>query len=301
MHYSLLRIRAIHLASFCILTLLLCTGGCLWNPSTTTSAIAEDKSALSLTLRNTTGHRLYISCFSYLKKNTQRLWQWYKTPVYTLEPGQETIVPISSIKNRRDRAHAFGALALFNSPEQAENAIYELLPDENKLDLDRLESHVGGVIEIGIESYGIAGNIFDYDFIPHHNESQNIPELDFVVGNTTGRDLYVAGFIYQRKDDDAVWRYDKTPVVFIKNGESAVIDVDTITDEYDRSYMRGYIGIFESHEKEIADASTFQLLDERRKVSLGVLYLLKNKKILLTSQKYGILGTHIDYTIKTTA
>lgn len=260
---------------------------------------SEKGSQISLAVQNDTGNTLYVSCFSYLKKHLFSRWQWYKTPVYSIEPQEIIHMPISSIHNERDRRDAFGVLALFQTQKEAEDAIYELLHDDQKIELDRLADRVNGIIKIGVESYGIVGNIFDYDYLPSEGKSQaTVPELDFVVENKTGSALYVAGFIYQKKGNDDVWRYDKTPLVFIEDGESAVIDVDTITNPYDRAYMRGYLGIFEKTELEKAQAATFQLLDERNKVNIGVIAQLRHKKIILTEQKYGILGDNINYSIK---
>lgn len=254
---------------------------------------------LSIQVKNITSQTLYATCFSYLKKEAVPRWRWYKTNVYELIPGREVTMPLETFSDKRAVPDAYGVLGVFTSWDEAASAIYELTPDENKIDLDRLSKLNNKTILLGVEQYGIVGDIFDYSFIPNELESHtNVPELDFTVQNATGKPLLVTAFIYQKKDDMPIWRYDKSPVIRIEPGESGLIDVDTITNPYDRKYTRGYIAVFNANEEEIAHNATFQLLKPTQLLSVGLLSALRDRKVVLKNQKYGIMGDVIDFTIK---
>jgi hypothetical protein len=97
-----------------------------------------------------------------------------------------------------------------------------------------------------------------------------------------------------------VWRFDKTPVIKIKPNQTELIDVDTIIEPRDRIYIRGYLAIFDEDEKDMADKSIYELTSQQQKLDVGKLIDLKNKKISIYTQRYGIAGNLVDYVIKPT-
>ena len=252
---------------------------------------------LTITVKNITPRTLYAACFAHMKTKHSPRWRWHKSEVATLKPGVEQEIHIGTLSDKKDLMDIYGSLAVFTQKHDADKAIYELLPDHNKLDLDRIGSIGAKTIIVGVEKYGITGDIFDYDFVPLEG-IEDVEELDFVVENQTGRDIYATAFVYQIKEDMPTWRYDKTPVVFIRKGGTEVIDVDTLIKKYDRKYMRGYLAVFDGTEKEDAYKSTYQLLKPHQKLKLGRLSALQDKKVIINDQKYGIMGDMIDFTIK---
>lgn len=253
---------------------------------------------LEVKIRNITKRILYATCFAYIKKENAPRWHWQKSSVVELMPDKEVIIPIDTFNSPRTVPDAYGVLGVFTNAHEAESAIYELIPDENKIDLDRLKKIQGQTVVLGIEKYGIVGDIFDYSFIPDNTTLQAVPELDFSVDNRTGKTLYVTAFVYQKKENMPIWQYDKSPVIMIADGASGIIDVDTITNTYDRKYTRGYLAVFDETEKKEAYDSTYQLLKAHQSINLGLLSELKDRKVILKSQKYGILGDVIDFVIK---
>ena len=260
--------------------------------------IAQKK--LYFQVKNFTGKTIYVTCFSYIKENDFTRWHWDKSEIHKLENNEQVIIDIDSIPDQIDRENVFGYLAVFDSYEQADEAIYELLDGKTTIDLDLLHKLKNKRVVIGVEQYGFKGEKLDpnIETITREKEEIPIPELDFYVENQTENPLYVTCFVYQRKETRPTWRFDKTPVVRIEPGGQALVDVDTIVAKYDRIYVRGHLGVFGVHEKKEAEESTYELLAPKNKVKLGSLAALKGKRITLTAEKYGVLGDSIDYTIK---
>ena len=261
------------------------------------------KEELSIKVKNITQATVFTTCFVYIKKENAPRWRWDKSPVFKVENEQEITIPIAKLSHKRDLEHVYGALGVFNKREDADDAIYELLSDEHKVDLDRVHTINNKTVLLGVERYGnLYPSKIDYEFVEDHTQRgkaiANAEELDFFVENNMDRPVYVAGFIYQKKEDMPVWRFDKTPIVKIHPGELGKIDVDTLTVDYDRKYMRAYLGIFHENEKEEAENSTYQLLKPYQRVNLGPIGDLQDKKISLAVEQYGIMGNMIDFSIK---
>lgn len=118
-------------------------------------------------------------------------------------------------------------------------------------------------------------------------------ELDFEVENQTGKTLYVSCFSYIKKRPFSRWRWDKSDIYKIEDKKSVTVNVDTIIDEQDRNNTFGYLAVFENMDE--AEDSTFQLLDDNRKIDLDLIIQLKDKKVVLEIEKYGIAGEFYDY------
>ncbi len=278
-----------------------------------TALLASNIKSLDFDVQNKTGKTLYVTCFSYIKKRDFGHWRWDKSPIYKLDHLQTQKIQIDYIDDDYSRKNVFGYLGVFKNQKDADDSIYELLPDRNKLDLDQLMYLHDKKLEI--ERYGFKGEYFEFNFAEKNARDQEqkiarTPELDFAVENKTGKPILATCFVYQKKakgtwfaavdekDDMEVWRYDKTPIISIPPGEIGVIDVDTITESRDRSYVRGFLAIFDEEETKLAQESTFELLGSHRKLNLGLLARLKKKKVVVDVEQYGIAEDFIDYVIK---
>lgn len=287
---------------------------------TKTSATPQAKKELDFLVENKTGKTIYVTSFVYLKRHRFSRWRWYKSPVYTIEHNTLTTIDIPSIEDDMDRENTFGYLAVFNTFEEADDAIYELLPDKNKIDLDILVHLAGKKVTIEIEKYG-KQTFYEYDFTPTQpDKHKHIPELDFAVENKTGKTIHVVGFTFQKRakgtwlaqktkevwsseddtrDDMSTWRFDKLPLITLKPGEKGIMDVDTIIEKRDRKEVQGYLAIYDEDELEMAQNAEYELLPEEKKITLGKLSEgISKKKVVITIDQYGMLGDMIDFKIQ---
>ncbi len=268
---------------------------------------------LDFEVENTTGRTLYVVCFSYIKKRHFGRWRWDKSSTHVLKPGSRTLIDIDFIPDEQDRKNVFGSLGIFETLEEAEESTIELIQDHQQLDLDQLYKLKDKKVTIEVERYGFKGEFLEYDFVKKKGTDSTIkPELDILVENNTGKTIHVVGFIYQKKakgswfgaldekDDMSLWRFDKTPILTIKNGDQGFVDVDTLLQDRDRLYIRGYLVLFDENELEKAQEATYELTESWRKLHLDRLERLHNKKIVIDIEKYGLHEDFIDYVIKDT-
>ncbi len=278
---------------------------------------------LDFEVENKTGKTIYVVCFSYINKRPASRWRWDKSSIYKIEDNESVIIDLDTIQDEENRNKTFGYLGIFDNKKEADDSTIELLDDNKKIDLDIIAQLHGKKVTIEIEKYGILGEFYDFDFkaIDKKKEDKKQPELDFYVENKTGKTILVTCFVYEKKakgnwlaqktkeswttdedirDDMAVWRFDKTPIIKLKHNESGLIDVDTIIEPRDRIYIRGYLAIFDEDEQDLADKSIYELLPPRRRLDLGKLIELKHKKISIYTERYGASGNFIDYVVKPT-
>lgn len=266
---------------------------------------------LDFEVENHTGKTVYVTCFVYQRKRDFGHWRWDKSPVYKLEDNQTAIIDLDTIPDEQDRNNVFGYLGVFNDEKTAQDATYELTDDHYLLDLDLVSQLQGKKVTLEIEKYGKKGEFFEYDFVQIKGTENHVPpELDFSVENKTGKPILVTCFVYEKKakgrwiaatetkDDMSVWRFDKTPIIRLEPDQIGIIDVDTITGDRDRNYMRGYLAVFDVDEQDEIEKATYELLDSKHKLHLGELSYLKNKKVVIDIEKYGIMEDFIDFTIK---
>jgi len=109
--------------------------------------------------------------------------------------------------------------------------------------------------------------------------------LDFMVENIIGKTIYVTCFVYLRKDVYTRWRWVKSNIYTIAYNQTAMIKIPSIASDSDRESTFGYLGIFDT--KEEADDSTYELAPDRNKLDLDLIAKLKNKKVILQTEKYG--------------
>jgi hypothetical protein len=262
-------------------------------------------------IHNVSGTTLYTSCFAYIKPRLFNRWRWRKTDVKEIKAGQKVTIKIRVLNDEQDMKHIFGALGVFSNRHECEESTYELLHDENKLDLDLLKDIENKCVVIGIERYGLREPFYDYDFVdPQQKKVAESTDLDFFVQNQTGNPVFVAGFIYTKKakgrwiaaedekDDMTVWRYYKTKVLKLEPGQTGYVEVDNIIPKRDRSFVRGYLGVFGAEHENEAHRKTFELLSDKEKINLGLLTRRRGRTIILEVESYGVANDIIDYTVK---
>jgi hypothetical protein len=270
-----------------------------------------DPAELDFMVENKTGKTVYVSCFAWERKNPLGYWRWDKSPVYKIDDNASVIVDVDTIREKQDRDIVYGYLAIHADSKEAEDATFELLDDKKKLDLDLLVNLKGKKVTLSVEKYGFKGEFFEYDFLPSDDgKKKEVPELDFVVENRTGKTILATCFVYEKKakgswiaateekDDMVAWRWDKTPCITLLPNTIGLIDVDTILSTRDRSYVRGYLAVFDEDEAKLEQESTLELVETYRKLNLGDLNQLKGKKVVVDIEKYGIEEDFLDYIVK---
>jgi len=272
---------------------------------------ADDENELDFDVENQTGKTMFVTCFIWQRKRDFAYWRWDKTNIYTVAPGKTITIDLDTIPDKQDRNEVFGYLGVYEDEKIAREATYELSDDNSLLDLDLVCNLKGKKIVLAVEKYGSKGEFFEYDFIDKASKEAKIePELDFAVENKTGKQLILTCFVYEKKaksrwiaaletkDDMAVWRFDKTPLLRLNPNQIGIIDVDTLASNRDREYVRGYLAVFDASEEKAALDATYEMLESHRKLNLGELRRLKNKKIVIEIEKYGTSPNFIDYVIK---
>jgi hypothetical protein len=278
------------------------------------SNVKKRAESLDFEVQNQTGKTIYITCFSYIKKRMFGPWRWDKSKIYELKTNEAVFVAIDEIEDIQDRKNIFGYLGVFDNKTAAEDSTYELMDDQNKLDLDRLNDLNGKKVTINIERYGQKGEFLDFDFVDKQSlvkRKKIAGELDFAVENRTGKPILATCFVYLKKakakwldikderDDMEVWRYDKTEIVKIDPGKTEMVDVDTIYEDRDRTNVRGILAVFDEDERDEAEKATYQLIGDSRKLIIGEpLIRLHGKKIAITVEKYGLNNDFIDFVVK---
>ena len=261
---------------------------------------SPEQEELDFVVHNATKKVLYVSCFFYRKKEDFTRWAWDKSDIYCLEPGEDSVINIDTIPDHYDRKETYGYLALFEDEEAAQDSTYENTDDCRKIDLDLLYLLQGKTVVIQVERYGFKGERFEPKILARERQLVEYPkpELDFIVENKTGKTLLVSCFVYEKKKDDPVWKFAKTPIITLKQGEAKFIDVDTIASSYDYNFIRGELAVFDEGEEEEIHDITYELLKPENKIKLGALFALRNKKIVLEIERYGVKGDYINYTTK---
>ncbi len=274
---------------------------------------ADDPNELDFDVENKTGKTLFVASFSYQRRRNFERWRWIKSPVYEIAPYQTVTIDVDTIPEKLDRTFVFGYLGIFSTKGEADDAVFELLKDKQKLDLDQLINLKGKKVTLLIENYGMKGEVLDYDFVCKKElpaGSLSNSDLVFAVENKTGKIIFVTCFVYQKnakgswigateeKDDMTPWHYNKTSILRLDPDQIGEINAATIITMRDKSYVRGELAIFDQSQEKEAYASTYELLPRDCKLSLGPLTKLAGKKIVLDVENYGIMQDYFNYTIK---
>ncbi|KKP24717.1 MAG: hypothetical protein SZ59_C0001G0035 [candidate division TM6 bacterium GW2011_GWF2_28_16] len=113
--------------------------------------------------------------------------------------------------------------------------------------------------------------------------------LEINIQNITGKAIYVACFSYIKRHTKADrWRWDKSKIYMLNANESTTIKLDTIVNKENRENIYGYLAVFDKEKDAIN--STYELLEETKKLDLDRIYLLKNKTVKIGIEKYGFKG-----------
>jgi len=264
-----------------------------------TKYVQENKhSELAFVVKNISNKTLYVTCFSYIKKKMLEHWRWDKSEIYKIEPNEDTMINIDTITIKYDRESIYGSLAIFEDEEEATNSTYELLKEQNRIDLPRLYKLKNNIVQIGTEKYGFHGDIFYLDIDREKPIVSKAISLNFDVENQTSNNLYICCFLYQRKNDMPIWQFDKTDVKLLPNNEKITININKFKNELVRKDIIAYLGVFNENNSEEAEKATYELLKPENKFALGELTKIKNKTVNLEKEKYGQSGTFIDFSIK---
>ncbi|MFA5074898.1 MAG: hypothetical protein WC436_02235 [Candidatus Babeliales bacterium] len=268
------------------------------------SITLKEEDILDFMVKNKTGRTIFVTCFYYMQTEPFTRWRWDKSKVYKIEDSQKVIIDLDVVPDVLIRKNIYGYLAVFATEKEAQDSIFELLDEKHKIDLNLIYKLKNKKVAIKVERYGFKDYSLDYDLenlIPDQKETLIKSEVDFLVENKTGKPIWLTCFSYQKKENKPIWQYAKTPVIRIEKDQSAIVDIDTIVQkvykEEDIFNIFGYLAIFDENEKEEALDSTYELLKEHKKLFIGPLFLLKDKKIVLGIEKYGIVGDIFDYRI----
>jgi len=282
---------------FLIITIIL--SGCHREKMPQKQIIAEKKHAhgllvkeneLDFLVKNTTGDPIYITGFYYARKPSSINWSWYKTNVYRLSHNQITLIDIDTLPDEKERTQVYGYLGIFSDETDAETSTFELTDDRKRIPLKHLINLKNKMVVIEDREYGIEGQKLDFSIIdrPENTYIQK-SELDFILENRTGKDLWTTTFVYQRESPaETIWDYEKTPVQLLENGESIFVDVDSIIPSENKKFAHAFVALFDIHEKKQAHAATFRLLPHEKRLDIGKLIKLQSKKVVIHSRPYGL-------------
>lgn len=244
---------------------------------------------LDFFVKNKTDKPIYVACFYYAKKETTAMYRWYKTKPLKLMPNQASLIDIDTISNEQNKHYVYGYLGVFLDQTEAETSIYELLSEKNKVDIEKLYKIRGKTVIIEKNIYGFKGDVLNFRIKdePIDKKLSSVPSLDFRVINKTGKNLWLAGFVYEKQSDiQKQWKFKKTKVTRLDNNASTKINIDPIAEQYDRKNTRGFIALF--NQKEEAENSTYELTPSANLIKLGKLYKLKGFNVIIRSKKYGL-------------
>ena len=248
---------------------------------------------------NKTNKTIYVTCFSYIQKEPFTRWRWDKSPIYKLDIGQRTVINVDTIPDQEHRDHIFGYLGVFENEKEAHDAIYELTEDRKKIDIDIIAKLKNKKVIIGIEKYGFKPDKYDVMMKNKFQKKTKQKELDFIVKNETGKTIFITTFVYQIQDNiHQVWEYDKTAILKLENGQSTVVNIESIDTARDREFMYGHLAVFDEDEETEAHDSTYELLEQDKKISLGKLSRLEGQKVVINVEKYGTVGKITEFDLQ---
>ncbi len=131
---------------------------------------------------------------------------------------------------------------------------------------------------------------------PQENEMPRINEQDQLTvrcSNKSNKPLIFCCFYYTKLRQNAYWRWMKSPIYFLENNDECTIPIFAMDDLLVKQEIMGYLGVF--HNKEEAEAATFESLREEQKIDLDYLLELRNSSIEIIINRYGFKKEQIDY------
>lgn len=253
---------------------------------------------LLLTVKNETGKNVIVACFYYTKLRLTSYWRWNKSPIYTLKQNESITIQIAAAADKETKENVYAYLGVFSTMKEAEDSTFELLTEQQKIDLDRVAELQDATISLVVHRYGFKEETIDYRLKAPEQKPVRQPELDFLVENKTDKPLLMSCFVYQKNSDQdsfITWKYYKTPVQRVEPNAMVAVDVSTIHELYDWIYMRGFLAIFDERQEAEAQDATYELLTPEQKLNVGRLADLLGKKVVVGVQKYGVAGNILDF------
>lgn len=258
------------------------------------------KGSLDFKVKNVTGQDVYICCFSYMQRIRNQFWKWEKSPIYHLRSDEECVVEIDGVDDKASLSNTFGYLGVVNSQHEADECIYETLPDSKKIDLDLLMHVHTRTVNLRISNYGIMHERLRYHVEPSTQTYQPYAPR-FRVLNKTGKPVIVIPFIYEQPQDQSemeVWQFSKSKPQRIEPDQEILVEIDEVDNKYDFDYLRGHLGVLEADEMELANQTTYELLKPNQKLSLGLISKLQKYRVVLNVEDYGLAGEKLGFRIK---
>jgi hypothetical protein len=129
----------------------------------------EVQPELDFVVENGNGKTIFVTVFTYqIKDDIRSVWNYDKSAVYKLKPGEQVVIDIDTIDSERNRKYMSGFLAVFDEHEEklARESTYELLPSKYKIPLGRLSHLEGEKVVIEVEQYGAVGELTEFDIRP---------------------------------------------------------------------------------------------------------------------------------------
>ncbi|MBM3894465.1 hypothetical protein FJ366_02620 [Candidatus Dependentiae bacterium] len=256
-------------------------------------AVGAEKSPegkqITFVIKNTLAKKMYLVPFAYVRRFIGQSWHWTKGQVCELESNQECVVDFGSVPNDEDLASVFGNICVLDSYEEAVSATCEIVPSNQKIELDLISHVLGKKILIQSRLYGINGSQLFYT-LDSTDQKNVLKPLDFMVVNNTSDPILVTSFLYGR-DQSATffssWRFSKSLVYEIQPGHKELIQVEKYDREYDRINVKGFLGVFEKENVKQAQDSVYELLSPEQKLSIGRVSELAGKEVVVSREAYG--------------
>ena len=115
----------------------------------------------------------------------------------------------------------------------------------------------------------------------------------FHVVNKLGRKVYVVPFAYLKRFTTDPWHWEKAAVLELEPDQVGLVDIGSVPTADDLTTVFGCVRICDT--KEEADAATYQLTLDTKKIDLDLLALLNGKAVALHSSLYGVEGERLSY------
>lgn len=123
---------------------------------------------------------------------------------------------------------------------------------------------------------------------------EKMTEIILNVKNSSGKTLYITCFAHmQKRALLSIWRITKSDILTLENGASGKIKIECPLAQEVIKNIYGYLGVFDTIKE--AQDSTFELMDDRKKLDLDLLYKIGNNVIDLKIDKISSEKQIVEY------
>jgi hypothetical protein len=265
----------------CVLIFLsLLLSGCYKEKYKKTPPHPISKKDLHITVENKADKPIYASIFYYAKKAIGYRWNWYKTPPQHLHPGESYTFELTNFLSKRELRSVYGYIGISHTQQEADDLVFELIEDSHAIDIGILSKLHSEVIEIISHDEGVSGASWTWK--PRDSTKETLESTyQFSLDNQTGEDLWIAPFIYDKSAVQQQWKFRKTPLIEAKKDTKQTIFIPAHAHRINRHFVQGFLGVFKHNDLERAKASTYPSLQPHEKLTVGYLYKLRNRTIIL--------------------